>query len=95
MDERRYPRGTDPPLARRSTSSSPPSDSPISDARLLAALRARGVAAVADAIRRTRSRGGRRPPRLQYYWGEHIHLGYYDDDEMAAGYKKKDFIQAK
>ena len=32
---------------------------------------------------------------LEYYWGEHIHLGYYDEDEMAAGYKKKDFIQAK
>ena len=32
---------------------------------------------------------------LEYYWGEHIHLGYYDEAEMAAGYKKKDFIQAK
>lgn len=32
---------------------------------------------------------------LEYYWGEHIHLGYYNDQEMAAGYKKKNFIQAK
>lgn len=32
---------------------------------------------------------------LEYYWGEHIHLGYYTDAELAAGYKKKDFIQAK
>jgi MPBQ/MSBQ methyltransferase len=32
---------------------------------------------------------------LEYYWGEHIHLGYYDESEMSAGYKKKDFIQAK
>mmetsp|Transcript_1765 Transcript_1765/g.2549 ORF Transcript_1765/g.2549 Transcript_1765/m.2549 type:complete len:401 (-) Transcript_1765:128-1330(-) len=32
---------------------------------------------------------------LEYYWGEHIHLGYYNDEEMAAGYKKKNFIQAK
>lgn len=32
---------------------------------------------------------------LEYYWGEHIHLGYYDKEEMAAGYKKKNFIQAK
>ena len=32
---------------------------------------------------------------LEYYWGEHIHLGYYTDAEMAAGYKKKDFIAAK
>jgi MPBQ/MSBQ methyltransferase len=32
---------------------------------------------------------------LEYYWGEHIHLGYYSDEELAAGYKKKDFIQAK
>jgi len=32
---------------------------------------------------------------LEYYWGEHIHLGYYTDPELAAGYKKKDFIQAK
>jgi len=32
---------------------------------------------------------------LEYYWGEHIHLGYYNEEEMAAGYKKKDFIQAK
>lgn len=32
---------------------------------------------------------------LEYYWGEHIHLGYYDDEEIAKGYKKKNFIQAK
>lgn len=32
---------------------------------------------------------------LEYYWGEHIHLGYYNTAEMEAGYKKKDFIQAK
>lgn len=32
---------------------------------------------------------------LEYYWGEHIHLGYYNEEEMAAGYNKKDFIQAK
>jgi MPBQ/MSBQ methyltransferase len=32
---------------------------------------------------------------LEYYWGEHIHLGYYNEEEMAAGYKKKNFIQAK
>lgn len=32
---------------------------------------------------------------LEYYWGEHIHLGYYSEEEMAAGYKKKNFIQAK
>lgn len=32
---------------------------------------------------------------LEYYWGEHIHLGYYNEAERAAGYKKKNFIQAK
>lgn len=32
---------------------------------------------------------------LEYYWGEHIHLGYYDEAERARGYKKKNFIQAK
>eukprot|EP00591_Stephanopyxis_turris_P010427 CAMPEP_0195525614 /NCGR_PEP_ID=MMETSP0794_2-20130614/26117_1 /TAXON_ID=515487 /ORGANISM="Stephanopyxis turris, Strain CCMP 815" /LENGTH=361 /DNA_ID=CAMNT_0040656103 /DNA_START=176 /DNA_END=1264 /DNA_ORIENTATION=- len=32
---------------------------------------------------------------LEYYWGEHIHLGYYNEEEMKRGYKKKDFIQAK
>ena len=32
---------------------------------------------------------------LEYYWGEHIHLGYYTDDEIKDGYKKKDFIEAK
>lgn len=32
---------------------------------------------------------------LEYYWGEHIHLGYYTDEELAAGYKNKDFIDAK
>lgn len=32
---------------------------------------------------------------LEYYWGEHIHLGYYNDEERAAGYKKKNFIEAK
>jgi len=32
---------------------------------------------------------------LEYYWGEHIHLGWYSEEEMQMGYKKKDFIQAK
>lgn len=32
---------------------------------------------------------------LEYYWGEHIHLGYYSPTEMKEGYKKKNFIQAK
>jgi len=32
---------------------------------------------------------------LEYYWGEHIHLGYYNDEEMKKGYLKKDFIEAK
>lgn len=32
---------------------------------------------------------------LEYYWGEHIHLGYYSPEEMARGYKAKNFIQAK
>eukprot|EP00899_Mesostigma_viride_P007692 jgi/Mesvir1/16924/Mv15785-RA.1 len=32
---------------------------------------------------------------LEYYWGEHIHLGYYTDEERAAGYLKKNFKQAK
>jgi len=32
---------------------------------------------------------------LEYYWGEHIHLGYYSPEEMEKGYKKKNFIQAK
>eukprot|EP00983_Pelagomonas_calceolata_P104477 1159032-Pelagomonas_calceolata.AAC.2 len=32
---------------------------------------------------------------LEYYWGEHIHLGVYSEAERAAGYTKKDFKQAK
>ena len=38
---------------------------------------------------------------LEYYWGEHIHLGYYTDEDMAKGAgtllgcKVKDFIEAK
>ncbi|KAJ9524513.1 hypothetical protein QJQ45_019589 [Haematococcus lacustris] len=32
---------------------------------------------------------------LEYYWGEHIHLGTYSEAERAAGYTKKDFKQAK
>lgn len=32
---------------------------------------------------------------LEYYWGEHIHLGHYSAAERAAGYKKKDFKRAK
>lgn len=32
---------------------------------------------------------------LEYYWGEHIHLGHYSEQERAAGYTKKSFIQAK
>jgi MPBQ/MSBQ methyltransferase len=32
---------------------------------------------------------------LEAYWGEHIHLGYYNEEERDAGYKKKDFIEAK
>jgi len=32
---------------------------------------------------------------LEYYWGEHIHLGYYNEEELAKGWKKKDFKEAK
>lgn len=32
---------------------------------------------------------------LEYYWGEHIHLGYYSEQDMERGWRKKDFIQAK
>lgn len=32
---------------------------------------------------------------LEAYWGEHIHLGYYNEEERAKGYRKKNFIQAK
>lgn len=32
---------------------------------------------------------------LEYYWGEHIHLGYYTKEERDDGYKKRDFIEAK
>lgn len=32
---------------------------------------------------------------LEYYWGEHIHLGYYSAEDMEAGWTKKNFIQAK
>ena len=32
---------------------------------------------------------------LEYYWGEHIHLGYYSPSDRERGYLKKNFIQAK
>jgi MPBQ/MSBQ methyltransferase len=38
---------------------------------------------------------------LEYYWGEHIHLGYYTDEDMAKGAgtllgcRVKNFIEAK
>ena len=33
---------------------------------------------------------------LEYYWGEHIHLGYYGEDERKGPfYNGKDFIEAK
>ena len=38
---------------------------------------------------------------LEYYWGEHIHLGYYNDDVLEKGagtllgHKVKDFVEAK
>lgn len=32
---------------------------------------------------------------LEYYWGEHIHLGYYNEEERKKGYLRKNFIQAK
>ena len=32
---------------------------------------------------------------LEYYWGEHIHLGYYSAADMEKGWKKKDFKVAK
>eukprot|EP01038_Epipyxis_sp_PR26KG_P010646 gene10646-14298_t len=32
---------------------------------------------------------------LEYYWGEHIHLGYYSKAERDAGYVKKNIIKAK
>ncbi len=38
---------------------------------------------------------------LEYYWGEHIHLGYYKDEDLKRGagtlfgHRVKDFIEAK
>ncbi|CAN0374680.1 unnamed protein product, partial [Discosporangium mesarthrocarpum] len=32
---------------------------------------------------------------LESYWGEHIHLGYYNEEERAKGAFRKNFIQAK
>ena len=32
---------------------------------------------------------------LEYYWGEHIHLGWYTEEERAAGWWKADFKAAK
>ena len=38
---------------------------------------------------------------LEYYWGEHIHLGYYQEEDLARGAgtllgcKVKDFVEAK
>ena len=32
---------------------------------------------------------------LEHYWGEHIHLGWYSEQEMKDGYKNKGFIDAK
>ncbi|TFJ80089.1 hypothetical protein NSK_008646 [Nannochloropsis salina CCMP1776] len=32
---------------------------------------------------------------LEHYWGEHIHLGYYTEEDQKAGYLKKNFIGAK
>lgn len=32
---------------------------------------------------------------LEYYWGEHIHLGHYSEEERRRGYLRKNFIQAK
>ena len=33
---------------------------------------------------------------LEHYWGEHIHLGYYGEDERRAPfYGGKDFVEAK
>ena len=32
---------------------------------------------------------------VEYYWGDHIHLGYYTEAERKAGYKKKEFKAAK
>lgn len=32
---------------------------------------------------------------LEHYWGEHIHLGYYSEEERKKGYLKKDFKTAK
>lgn len=32
---------------------------------------------------------------LEYYWGEHIHLGYYTEEERAKGWWKADFKAAK
>ena len=34
---------------------------------------------------------------LEYYWGEHIHLGYYEPEELRGDFwpPKRDFIEAK
>ena len=32
---------------------------------------------------------------MEYYWGDHIHLGFYTEAERQAGYKRKSFKGAK
>jgi len=32
---------------------------------------------------------------LEHYWGEHIHLGYYTDEELKKGWWRADFKHAK
>jgi MPBQ/MSBQ methyltransferase len=32
---------------------------------------------------------------LEYYWGEHIHLGYYTEEELKKGWWTADFKAAK
>lgn len=46
-------------------------------------------------IRKRLEGGDCREGLVEYYWGEHIHLGYYSEEERRVGYKKKNFKQAK
>jgi MPBQ/MSBQ methyltransferase len=102
---------TNNPVATIAAAPSAPTTTPPLDPATLGAAGAGAAAAVALAlaIKRVYDTPSRAYDRnvgdeydawteegiLEHYWGEHIHLGYYTDDELQKGWWRADFKAAK
>jgi MPBQ/MSBQ methyltransferase len=99
------------PIATIAATPAPPAATPSLDAATLAPAAAATAAALALAlaVKRIYDTPSRAYDRnvgdeydawteegiLEYYWGEHIHLGYYTPEELERGWWRADFKAAK